>query len=269
MLTQDQRAEFDRTGILKLEGVFDANAGARMRAVLWEDLAARYGMREDDQDTWTPPSGFKKLKKHAAFAPILGDVVCGAFDDLLGDWVRPKHYGQMLVTMPQGGEWRVPHKLWHSDFGYEFAPGDLFAVKYWAFFGDVDPGGGGTPQIAGSHHLQARYISGRTDLEYKRTRDTFLKSHPWLRALTSADDGPAAERNARFMAADTDVDGVPARVVELTGVPGDVYLTHPWVMHTIAPNVSTRPRLMRTGGIYRADAYDKARALPDADDDGG
>ena len=271
MLTQDQRAAFDRTGILKLEGVFDADAAARMRAALWDDLGQRYAMREDDPSTWLAASGFKKLKKHPAFAPVLGDAVCAAFDELLGkgDWVPPKHYGQVLVTMPQGGEWRVPHRLWHSDFSYDFEPDELFAVKYWAFFGDVGPGGGGTPQIAGSHILQARYVEHRSDREYKRVRDTFLQSHPWLVALSSPDDAATATRNARFMDADTDIDGVPARVVELTGSAGDVYITHPWVMHTIAPNAASQPRLMRTGGIYRTDAYARARALSDADDDGG
>ena len=38
-----------------------------------------------------------------------------------------------------------------------------------------------------------------------------------------------------------EVDGVCLRVVECTGRAGDVYVTHPWVFHSIASNASTRP----------------------------
>jgi ectoine hydroxylase-related dioxygenase (phytanoyl-CoA dioxygenase family) len=194
---------------------------------------------------------------------MFGPPLTAALDDLLGEWTPPKNYGQVLITMPQGGTWSVPHKLWHSDFGYRAPYVGLFGVKYWAFFGNVKPGGGGTPQLAGSHKLTARYIDGHGDdaLEYKRVRDGFLRSHPWLKALSSPDDDP--ERNARFMEAEADIDGLPARVVELTGHAGDIYLTHPWVMHSIAANTNDQPRLMRSGAIYRLGV------LAHADDDGG
>jgi hypothetical protein len=42
-----------------------------------------------------------------------------------------------------------------------------------------------------------------------------------------------------------DVEGIPLRVVELTGHPGDVVLIHPWTIHTVAPNVGPTPRFMR------------------------
>ena len=32
---------------------------------------------------------------------------------------------------------------------------------------------------------------------------------------------------------------------ELTGDPGDVVLTHPWMLHHVAPNTSSYPRMMR------------------------
>lgn len=81
-------------------------------------------------------------------------------------------------------------------------------------------------------------------------RDGLLRSHPWLKALSSPEDDP--ERNARFMSAEVDIDGLPARVVELTGKPGDIYVTHPWVMHAIAPNATREPRFMRSMAINRA-----------------
>ena len=70
-----------------------------------------------------------------------------------------------------------------------------------------------------------------------------MRSQPWLKALATDDDDP--DRNERFMT-ETDVDGVPVRVVELTGAAGTVYITHPWVLHSLAPNTRKTPRLMRS-----------------------
>ena len=47
------------------------------------------------------------------------------------------------------------------------------------------------------------------------------------------------------MGSDHDADGIPVRVVELTGRPGDVVLTHPWTLHHAAPNTASYPRMMR------------------------
>jgi hypothetical protein len=255
MLTAEQRAAFDVTGVCKIEGAFGANDAARMRDVVWRELHRRYEIDRDAPSTWNnhPATGLKTSKRSSEFAPILGPCLRGVLDDVFGvdQWVKPKHYGQVLVTMPNAQEWRVPSRLWHADFQYYGRYAPVFAVKCWALFDDVDPGGGGTPQLAGSHKLVARYIAGCSDeaLEYKRVRDGFLRSHPWLKALTTDDQD--ADRTARFMEADADVDGLSARVIECTGRAGDVYITHPWVMHSIAPNALGRPRFMRSMAIYR------------------
>lgn len=253
MLTEQQRAEFDRDGILKLEGVFSDDDAATMRAVFWREMETRYGVRCDDPSTWDlhRADGLKSTKKSRAFDPIFGPVLREALDDLLGEgrWQEPKHMGQVLATMPNATEWRVPHKIWHSDFEATHTGRRLFAVKWWTFFDVVGPRQAGTPQLAGSHNLFIRFLQTCPDREYKHARDTFLRSHEWLRALTK-DDG-AHDRNERFMT-ETDLDGLPARVVELTGRPGEVFITHPWVFHSIAVNARDTPRLMRSGAIRAA-----------------
>jgi hypothetical protein len=49
------------------------------------------------------------------------------------------------------------------------------------------------------------------------------------------------------------IDGVAVRVVELTGTAGDLVVMHPWLMHNIAMNCSTRPRMMMSYTRYAAD----------------
>jgi ectoine hydroxylase-related dioxygenase (phytanoyl-CoA dioxygenase family) len=47
------------------------------------------------------------------------------------------------------------------------------------------------------------------------------------------------------------IDGVPVQVVELTGSPGDVVVTHLHVFHARSPNTDNVPRLMLGKEIRR------------------
>jgi hypothetical protein len=251
MLTEEQRSTFERDGILPIEGAFGASDAESMRGVIWRELHRRYGIDQVDPTTWNrhPPTGMKSSKKSRAFEPILAPVVTDALDGLFGvdRWERPTQFGNVLITMPNASTWRVPHKLWHPDFEATAPTDRLFAVKLWAMCDEVRPGGGGTPQLAGSHKLFARYLDGCADRSYKAAKFGFLRSHPWLQALTSDADEPG--RTERFLDVEVDIDGLPARVVELTGAPGDVFITHGWVFHSIAVNAADQPRLMRSVGI--------------------
>ena len=150
---------FDRQGVVRLPRAFDASEAERMREVVWRELTRRYGIDRSDPSTWDrhPPTGLKSTKKSCAFWPILGPVLKSALDELfgVGAWSPPKNLGQVLVTMPNADCWRVPHSLWHSDFLPTEPQVPLGGVKVWALFGDVEPGGGGTPQLVGSHRLFA------------------------------------------------------------------------------------------------------------------
>jgi Phytanoyl-CoA dioxygenase (PhyH) len=245
------RAAFDETGIIRIPGAFGAREAARMRDVVWNELRGRYGIRRQDPSTWRRhPTGLKSTKRSPAFAPICGPSVAAALDAVLGAgrWRPPKHYGNVLVTMPDVDEWRVPHRIWHSDFPPTLPRDRVTVVKLWALFDDVEPGGGGTPQLAGSHLAFARHLARTGEHDYKRAKLGFLGSHPWLKALTRDDGDP--RRNERLTGDGAEVDGIRLRVVECTGRAGDVYITHPWVFHSIASNASARPRLMRSVAVW-------------------
>ena len=244
MLTAEELDVFERDGIVKVPSAFSADDAARMRDALWDELSERYGMDRADRSTWTParPTGLKSTKSSRAAHAILGPRVRSALDGLLGQWLEPKHQGQVLVTMPEGGQWAVPHRQWHTDVGFDETPQ---AVKIWALLGDLEPGGGGTPQVAGSHKVVERFLTTTEEREFKAVRDEVLRSDPWFRNLTS-------EQRTVDPMAPADLDGLPVRVIELTGQAGDVYLTHPWILHSIAPNAADAPRMMRSRFIYAA-----------------
>jgi hypothetical protein len=248
MLTDAELQEFERDGIVKIPGTFGADDAARMRDVLWSELASVHGMERDDRSSWTTlrPTKLKATKTDPAADAILGPPLRSALDDLLGQgaWGEPANQGQVLVTMPMPGTWSVPHLQWHTDIGFDLPVDELVAVKVWALMGDIGPGGGGTPQVAGSHRVIARHLGTTSERDFTTVRDQVLRSHPWFDSLTTAD------RSTQLMT-ESEVDGIPVRVVELTGSAGDVYLTHPWLLHSIAPNTSDAPRMMRSRVIWQ------------------
>jgi hypothetical protein len=249
MLSAQQLDEFERDGIAKVPSAFSSDDAERMRDVLWNELARRHGMDRDDRATWTTlrPTGLKTTKTHPAADAILGPPLRAALDDLFGAgaWAEPPHQGQVLVTMPTGEAWSVPHRQWHTDVGFDLPTNRLVGLKIWALLGDLEPGGGGTPQLAGSHRVIARHLGTTPERDFTTIRDQVLRSHPWFRSLTSETDRP--------IPLTADIDGLPVRVVELTGSAGDVYLTHPWVFHSIAPNATDSPRMMRSRMIWQTD----------------
>ena len=114
--------------------------------------------------------------------------------------------------------------------------------------GSVAPRSGGTLVLSGSPRLltqqEPRIPEGQRPGSVASLRERFHRSHPWLMALTGEAPSPA-DRIAAFMDAETVVEGVPLRVVELTGEPGDMVFCHPVMVHCVAPNRGTRPRFMR------------------------
>ncbi|MFK4090288.1 phytanoyl-CoA dioxygenase family protein [Kribbella sp. NPDC020789] len=242
MLSDEQLEEFARDGIVRVPGAFGAEDAARMRDGLWCELHELYGMRPEERRTWEPcrPTGLRVSKRDPAAAAILGPTLREALGQLLGEWVEPSHQGQVLVTMPTGERWAVPHRQWHTDVGYDEVPA---GVKIWALLGDLEPGGGGTPQVAGSHRVIARYLEGTRERDFTAVRDEVLASDEWFRQLTSADREIDPMREA-------EVGGIPVRVVELTGYAGDAFITHPWVLHSIATNARDTPRMMRSRMIW-------------------
>lgn len=251
VLTDEQVEVFDRSGIIKVERAFDPELAGAMRDVVWAELARRHGIERADATTWNRhlPTGLKTSKKSRVFDPILSPRVRSILDQLFGEsrWQPPKHFGNVLVTMPNTTEYRVPHRIWHSDFPPTLPPDRLVVLKLWALFDDVVPEGAGTPQLAGSHRLFARYVAATGETDYKRAKFGFLRSDPWLRALTRDDGDPL--RNSMFMERGAEIDGIALRVIECTGSAGDVVFTHPWVFHSIADNAAARPRFMRSAAI--------------------
>ena len=250
-LTSTDIQRFERDGYVVVRQAFSRADALAMERRWWSELADTHGIRPDDRSSWRQIRGdLKAAKRDRLQARILTERVRGVFDDLLGTaaWSPPRNWGRSLVTFPEPGAWEVPTRHWHWDNPCELhldRPRGLFVV---CFIGPVAPRGGGTLILSGSPRLliqQERRIPAIQRLDsISLSWDRLHRSHPWLMALTGQAPSPA-DRIAAFMDRETIVEGVPLRVVELTGEPGDMVFCHPVMAHCVSPNRGARPRFMR------------------------
>lgn len=245
VLTTEQLREFEQTGVTLLRAAIAPPAVAAMREALWAELARTRGIRESERETWRTarPAGFQALSKRGTFAGMASRAVRGALDDVFGTegWDEPAHWGQPLVSFPDTQRWELPRASWHLDFAGE--PGaPLAAVRVFAFLADVEPRGGATVALAGSHRLVARLAErAGSSLRSADARRQLAALDPWLGALERDEAG---DREQRFMERGEVVDGVPLRVVEIRGEAGDVAFMRTDTLHAMSPNASTAPRLV-------------------------
>jgi hypothetical protein len=268
-LTPQQRAEFVERGVIKLAGLIPAESVRRGREAvlaplarlgLWESGAWRLDVLPRPQ--W-PASGLKVGRKighnHPELAALIetADLIA-AVDELLEGrpFDRPPSrsriadsalYPQVLFTLPNIDVWRLPQG-WHTD-SPRLASGTSPGVQAFAFLDRVDPCGGGTLVVAGSHRFVNEGRTLRLDEIGRR-----LKRERFFRELMA---GRGWEGGALPKAR---VGEVLVEVVELTGRPGDVWLTDLRLLHCASPNASERPRMMATYRFTRADVVSEIDA---------
>lgn len=258
-LTPEQLDEFDRRGVLRLRGLISADRVRRAREYvqrrlallgLWKDGAWCLG--DSPRPQW-PATGLTTSKvignKHpdvealleepallAAVEVLLGG---GAFDRVV--YPRPS----VLFTLPNSDTWTVPTG-WHVDTP-RLASGKRPGVQLFTFLDTVEPRGGGTLIVAGSHRLlnEGRFVRAN-EIRQLLSREVFF------RTLYSEGEASVEDR-VRLLGHSSTVADVALEVVELTGAPGDAYLTDLRLLHTAAPNATDRPRVMVTHRFVRED----------------
>jgi len=256
-LNQHQCDQFLATGVVCLPGVITRPAAEAMADRLWETLARQHGLVRDRTETWTKerPAQFRDLRHSGAFADMASPGLTALLDDLFGEggWSTPAHWGQPLVTFPTGRTaWSVPHAAWHLDI----PPGQVLEpwpdyIRIFTFLAPLEPGGGGTVYVSGSHRVVMQLMAEAPRRD--RIRSTAISGAlrlecPWIAALCSPDDDP--QRTARLMQTGAKLRGVDLLVGEMTGQPGDVVLMHPATLHSLSPNSRTTPRLMLAESVY-------------------
>jgi hypothetical protein len=253
-LTAAQRAEFEASGVLRLPGLLPAAAAEAMAGALWEDLARRFGALRGRSETWSGsrPAQFQALERSGAFDAFAGAEVTALAEAIVGPGPLTPAWrgGQPLVSFPTG-EWDIPHRQWHFDLPVYGDVNDIAVARLFTFLEPVRPRGGGTLFVVGSHQAVCalvREAGSTTAVNSSEARKRLRQASPWFDALFSPGGD---DRVGRFMRDGADVWGVPVRVEEMTGEPGDVLAMHPAVLHAGAPNGLDQPRLMLTQFLAR------------------
>jgi len=261
-LTPEQRDAFKRAGILRLDGQLSTQGVRRAREAVLRRLerlglwkAGAWHLDALPRPRW-PDTGLKTSEvignRHPELAALVEESALAAAVDALMDgrpYERsgPNRRPQVLFTLPNAQTWTVPAG-WHLD-SPRLASGQSAGVQLFAFLDVVEARGGGTLAIAGSHHLLNEGRPIRPS-EFGR----LLRAEPFFADLMVADpraDGP--QRRAALLHRTGAVGNMPLQIVEMTGVPGDVWLMDLCVLHVGAPNAAERPRMMLTFRYMRTD----------------
>jgi hypothetical protein len=252
--------DFAERGIVRLDAVFDETAAKAMQDAVWRAWRS-LGVVSDDPTTWSSApvwESLKRAKRDLVFHGVLGPSLRALADTLLGEgWTTSTGFGNLLASFPDTERWTLPARSgqWHSDFAYTTPMAPLPALRVFAVFGDVEPSGGGTLLVAGSHRMVERFVASQPKVAArpaKHSTDPCHRSNPWLAEVTRGDES-APGRAERFLHQATDVDGIDAQVIEACGPAGTVYVCHPWTIHCRPPNASNRPRLLRSPTLSRAE----------------
>ena len=248
-LTPDQRELFEDRGLVRLPAAIAPQAAEAMADRLWAELERRFEMRKGHPATWRTerPAKFQALEASGAFQAMASPTVRAALDDLLGAgrWAEPAHWGQVLACFPaKDAHWDVPYQSWHLDAPAEPASSGSMIGRVFAILAPLEPFGGGTLVATGSHRIVQAIAERDGFLRSAEARQRLQAEHPWFSDLMSKT--AAKDRIARFMDAETVVNGVPLRVEPMTGELGDVILMHPRILHAAAPNAAKTPRLVLT-----------------------
>ena len=216
-----------------------------MHERIWTRLEEQSIDRRDPA-TWRPGCVGPQLRREET-ALTDNATIHAAMDTVFGGlgWVAKRNWGAVLANFPSRGKWLVP-KGWHVPWDFD-AAGHVTGVNLYVFATDVEEHSGGPCVVRSSPQLIERFLASNPDLEstkhFHATKQLF-RSHPWLQELRGWP--MRSNRNERLMAADTNIEDVGVRVVELTGKAGDVVICHPWLIQSIGANASTKPRFIRS-----------------------
>jgi ectoine hydroxylase-related dioxygenase (phytanoyl-CoA dioxygenase family) len=242
-------SELDATGVVHCPGAAPADEVRAMRDCLWEAVHALGGLVDEDGARRPGPgtanamaevvqrSAFDVLEVH--LARTLDEIFgAGAWQPASGIW-----RGVALPNLPGASSrapWRVPHTHWHVDEPTRADRDQAHGLGAFVFLDRVVAGGGATVVMTGSPRrlraLAAELAPDRA-LTLEESTAGLARVEPWVHQLL------LPERHLRIDDGCVSA-GIPLRVVELTGEPGDVVLMDLRCLHAPSANVGVEARLV-------------------------
>ena len=225
VLSPDQVDQFVGDGFVRLEEAFPRALADECRDLLWRQVEAETGAREDAPQTWTRPVHRIAGRADAPFRrAATTDRLHGAFDQLAGPgaWVPRAGLGTFPIRFPHPDD--PGDASWHVEGSFAGPGGEVRlnvasrgrALLLLFLFSEVTEADAPTKVRPGSHRVAARLLA------------------------------PYGDEGAEFFAFAREA--VPATdhlpTAYATGAPGDVVIVHPFLVHSAQLHHGTRPRFM-------------------------
>jgi hypothetical protein len=224
---------FIRDGYTVVRGAFDKGTAARCRELIWAELRER-GIREDQSANWPEYVHIDSLGDEPFIAAAAAPTLVAACDELIGAgrWTPEIAAGRAVaVRFPSLGRGNSGYHI-EGSFGPRGGPyrcnvrsrgRGLLALM---LFGDVGPQDAPTRLVSGSHLYVPEFLA------------------PY------GEDGTVS-------------DGCYWRpsvlcrpVVHATGEAGDVFLCHPFIVHTATwPHTGVSPRMIAQPAVHVRDGF--------------
>lgn len=251
VVDEEQQRAFDELGIIKVKGAFDPTIASDLEIELWRRFE-KWGIERGAPESWESldEATIRKVMKGTRRVRGLESIYNANSDQIARTLARETEFEKqkalLLLTFSRQHDYIadevVPSSIWHSDTPN--IPGEgLSGVIVLGFINHVQPRGGGTMVITGSHRLFETSTSAITSKMAKRR----LKKYPYFRELLSK---KTTDRE-RFLEEPGYVNDIELKVVELTGEPGDAYFVNGSMLHTLTRNYQPHPRMM-VRGFYGA-----------------
>jgi hypothetical protein len=223
---------FIRDGYVAIRGALDEGTVAACRELIWEAMASR-GVCHDDPATWPPLVLIDDLHAAPFTAAGMSSALVAAYDELIapGRWSPLTDVGAAVaVRFPSEDRANAGY---HIEGSYSGPGGYWVNVRSRArgllalfLFTDVGPDDAPTRLMCGSHLAVPEFLA------------------PY------GDEGACA--NAEFWRPST----LCLPVAHATGSAGDVFLCHPFIVHTATwPHRGTGPRVIAQPAVHVADGF--------------
>lgn len=241
VLTREEAMRFIEDGFVVVKGAFPKAHAKRVAELAWRELAANHGVDRNDPATWAKPkrgpgpAGYARLKGSDERYQLksLAPRAFSAQADLIGGTARLPNHGEKMIwgdgvvsNLGVEGDprWVPPGPRqpgWHKDGWHfrHFLNSPEQALVTVPLYSDIQTRSGGTYLAVDSIAPVARLL-----------RDAPAGLHP------------DAVQGAGYL-----IPGLVeqcTRFTELTGEAGDVAFLHPYMMHRVSINPSSRPRFI-------------------------
>ncbi|WP_418957933.1 phytanoyl-CoA dioxygenase family protein [Streptomyces tritici] len=234
---------FVEHGFVRLEAAFPRELARECRALLWADA----GCAPDDPRTWTRPLIRLPSRTDAPFRRAAGTpALHAAFDRLVGPgrWVPRQGLGTFPLRFPHADD--PGDTGWHVEGGFR-PPGSVWpwvdvrsrgrALLMFFLFSDVGPDDAPTLLRPGSHRDVAALLAPQGP--------EGMSTVSLRRAWDRRDDGRRP-------------------VVAATGRAGDVYLCHPFLVHSAQRHRGRTPRFLAQPCLAPRGPLEEGRPVAEA-----